>query len=59
MPKFLHALAFGYKVFQAVEASGLIPNIKGVPVQVIDDAAHAAAQKIIDAHKANTPGVNG
>lgn len=51
MPKWIKALSFGLKVFRAVESAGLVPDIKGIPVTVIDSAVTNAAQTIIDAHK--------
>lgn len=44
--KFLNALKFGLKVFRMVEP---LISIKGIPASVIDEAATAAAAKIIAA----------
>lgn len=54
---FFSALKIGYKVLGKVEelsAAGVLPviKIKGIPMNVIDQAASQAAKAIIDAHKA-------
>jgi hypothetical protein len=53
MNKFWHALKIGYRTLHQVEAAGVpLPKIKGIPIDVIDQAASGAAKKIIEAHDA-------